>query len=228
MSFACALLLLLGSTGARSPLSDATELERAGREPEAIASLERLIQAKPAWELPRLEAARLRLKLGSRLELVEQHLEVARSVAPENPRGHYLWGLLMAERGRAAEAARALELAVRYREDYHDARFRLAGLYFSAGDWPRAEHHYRALTKAQPGASAARAQLAAALERQGKVEAAEAELKRLFESQPGSLAAARRLADFYARTGRAELASKILRNAEPSKRKLRELGRSKR
>jgi tetratricopeptide (TPR) repeat protein len=228
MPFACALVLLLGSTDARSPLADALELERAGRDGAAIASLERLIQSKPTWELPRLEAARLRLKVGDGLEHAQKHLEVARKVAPGNPRAHYLWGLLMIERGRATDAADAFELAVRYRQDYHDARFRLAGLYFSEGKWAKAEQHYRALAEAQPEAVSPRAQLAAAIERQGRLDEAEAELRQLLADQPRSAVAVRRLADFYERTGRSELAAQVLKGAEPARRRMRELGKSKR
>src|SRR6266851_3830100 len=54
--------------------------------------------------------------------------------------------LLMEERGRRREAIRSFEIAVLYRPDYADARFRLAGHYFSEGNWAEAEVHYRALS----------------------------------------------------------------------------------
>src|SRR5215813_1493312 len=81
--------------------------------------------------LARMEAGRLRLQLGEDLDRAEAHLETARFLVPENPRAHYLWGLLMEERGRRAEAIRSFEMAILYRPDYADARFRLAGDYFS-------------------------------------------------------------------------------------------------
>jgi len=207
------------------PLEDALALERSGDPVRALASLEQLVRRDPTSPLARIEAARLRLKLGKDLERAEMDLEAARSLAPENPRAHYLWGLLMEERGRRADAIQALELAVLYRPDYADARFQLAGDYFSEGNWARAETHYRALSKLNSDSTQARLQLAATLEKEGKLRQAEDELRHLLAEQPRSALFRRKLGEFYARTNRSELAAKML---EEPKRKMRELNKSSR
>ena len=215
---------LFAAAGA-GPLEDALDLERSGDAERALASVEQLVRRDPTSPLARIEAARLRLKLGKDLERAEMDLEAARSLAPENPRVHYLWGLLMEERGRRADAIRALELAVLYRPDYADARFQLAGDYFSEGNWAQAETHYRALSKLNSDSIQARLQLAATLEKEGKLRQAEDELRHLLVEQPRSALFRRKLGEFYARTNRAALAAKML---DEPKRKMRELNRSSR
>jgi tetratricopeptide (TPR) repeat protein len=226
----CALSLMVAGADGPSRLREALTLEQAGDDKAALARVEGLIRERPDWELARLEAARLRLKTGTELDLAQLHLEAARALAPENPRGHFLWGLLMEERGLHADAARALELAVLYRADYDDARFRLAGIYFAQGEWAKAEEHYRMLAREHPESTPARLQLAAVLEKQGKLEDTEIELRKLLDSQPRSPVAGRQLAEFYDRTGRPKLAAKVRKAIDkpPKKKKMRDLRKSKR
>ncbi len=223
MWFALALILL-GSASA-SGLEDALALERSGDPARALASIEELLRRDPTWALAQMEAGRLRLQLGKDLDRAEAHLEAARFLVPENPRAHYLWGLLMEERGRRPEAIRSFETAILYRPDYVDARFRLAGDYFSEGDWARAVLHYRALCELRSDSTLARFQLASALEKMGKLPEAEVELRRLVSERPESALYRHKLGEFYARTHRPELASKLL---DEPKRKMRELNRSRR
>jgi tetratricopeptide (TPR) repeat protein len=221
MWFALAGVLFVAA-GAGS-LEDALEIERSGDTARALQWVEQLVRGDPAWAIARIEAGRLRLKLGEDLDRAEMHLEAARSLAPENARAHYLWGLLMEERGRLRDAIRSLDLAVLYRPDYADARFRLAGDYFSEGNWAQAEAHYRVLSELRSDWTQARFQLAAALEKEGKFAEAEGELRRLVSEQPGSALFRRKLGEFYARSNRPELASKLL---DEPKKKMRELNRS--
>lgn len=215
---------VFGASGAGT-LEDALAAERSGDAARALDSVEQLVRRDPGWALAQLEAGRLRLKLGKDLDRAEMHLEAARSLAPENPRAHYFWGLLMDERGRRRDAIRALEVAVLYRPDYPDAQFRLAGDYFSEGNWAQAEAHYRALSRVHPDWSQARLQLAVTLEKEGKLREAEDELRRMRTEQPQSALCRRKLGEFYARTNRPELASRLL---DEPKKKMRQLNRSSR
>jgi predicted Zn-dependent protease len=225
MWLAVVLAVSSSSTLATDSMAEALAVEQAGDGPRALQSLDRMVAQKPSSEIARIEAARLRLKLGQELDRAEADLEAARSLAPENPRVHYLWGLLMEERRRGPEAIRSLELAVLYRPEYQDARFRLAGAYFAASDWAKAELHYGALAQLRPDWIQARVQLAAAQEKQQKLAEAERELRQLLAEQPGSPLVRLKMADFYARTDRPQLAAKLLKD---SKRKMRELNPSKR
>lgn len=224
MSLAWIVAALLGA----GQLDEARVLEEKGQGAAALELLERLVKKSPAWELPRIEAARIRMKLGQELDLALAHLEAARSIAPENPRAHFLLGLLLEERGDPLAAAASYELALSYRQDFAEARLRLAGLRFSQSQWAQAEREYRAYLKLEPAAQGAALQLAAVLEREGKLPECEEELTKLAAAQPSSTLVSRRLAEFYERTGRPELAEPLRRKlGDPPKRQLRELPRSR-
>jgi Tfp pilus assembly protein PilF len=176
-----------------------------------------------------MEAARLMLKLGGELDRAEAHLDVATALAPENPRAHYLRGLLFEERGRPVLAAQASEAALLYRPSYEDARFRLAGLWVSQGDCLKAELNYRLLSRARPEWVQVRLLLAQVLLRQERPEDAERELLAALKLQPGNALVTRRLADLYEQTGRQQLAEKLRRTLEPpTKRPMRSLKPSRR
>ncbi|MCY1047303.1 hypothetical protein OV208_38755 [Corallococcus sp. bb12-1] len=214
-----------------SPLTDALSLETAGNDAGALAALEQLVLSQPRWELPRLEAARLLLKAGSAPELdrAQAHLDAAWREAPENPRVHFLRGQLLEERSAPFDAIRAYEKAVGLRPSYDDARFRLAGLWAQVGDWLKAELHYRPLSKSKPAWVQVRLQLAAVLEKQGRVLDAEREFLAARDAQPTSPGVLRTLAAFYDRTARPQLAAKVRAQlAAPEKRPMRVLKPSKR
>jgi tetratricopeptide (TPR) repeat protein len=211
-------------------LTTALAREAEGDLPGALQSAEDAVRAEPTSPLARLEAARLLLKLGGDLARAEAHLDVAEASAPENPRLHYLRGLLWEERGQPLRAAQAYERAVLYRTSYEEARFRLAGLWAAQGDWLKAELHYRYLSRHRPEWVQVRLQLARVLEEQGRVGDAERELVQLKEQQPDNPLVLRRLMELYERTGRPHLAEKLRARLEPSvpSRKLRPLRPSRR
>lgn len=215
---------------ASTALTQALAPEEAGDTAGALAGVEALMNTWPSWELPRIEAARLMLKLGGELERAEAHLDVASALAPENPRAHYLRGLLWEERGQPLRAAQSYELALLYRASYEDARFRVAGLWMSQGDWLKAEYHYRLLTRARPEWVQVRLLLAQVLERQERLEEAERELLVARQYQPGNPLLVRRLAELYERTGREKLAQKLRKTLErpAPKRRMRTLKPSRR
>jgi tetratricopeptide (TPR) repeat protein len=215
---------------ANTALTQALAREEAGDTAGALAGMESVINSWPAWELPRLEAARLMLKLGGELDRAEAELDVASALAPENPRGHYLRGLLYEERGQPLLAAKAYETALLYRPSYEEARFRVAGLWMAQGDWLKAEYHYRFLSKARPEWVQVRLLLAQVLERQERPEDAERELLAARQFQPENAMVVRRLAELYERTGRQKLAQKLRKTLEEPapKRRLRTLKPSRR
>lgn len=221
------LALLLGATGVVGGVQQALAQEASGDVVGALRSLEAQIRAMPNWELPRIEAARLRLKLGADLDLAEAHLEAARAIAPENPRVHFLYGVLMQERGRGRSALDAFEVALALRPGFDEARFRAAGQAMSLSSFQRAEAHFRAFLAEHPEAVGVQLSLAQALEAQGRAAESEKLLRRLYQQRPPVPLVAQRLADLYDRTGRPQLAEKVRRELEPS-RKLRELKKSAR
>jgi tetratricopeptide (TPR) repeat protein len=222
------LVLLLATAGADSALQKAQALEAAGDDAGAAAVLQAAVQSDPGWAMARLELGRVQLKLGQRTDAAEVHLDVARSLAPENPRAHYLFALAADEQGQRRVARGALEVALALRDDYADARYRLAGLLYADGDFSRAADDYRAYIATHPEATGARLQLASALEKSGRAPAAEHELKSLMAVESARPIAGRRLAELYEREGRQAEAAKVRASLEPPKKALRALKPSRR
>lgn len=204
-------------------LQEALRLEQQGDDAGAIARLDALVHEAPAWELPRLEAGRLRLKEGRSVDRAEFDLDVARSLAPENPRAHYLWALLCDERGRRREARASLEIALALRHDYGDARFRLATSLYADGAFAEAADAYGAYVAKHPEATAAQLQLAAAHERAGHPREAESALRALLKAPTTRAAGGQRLADLLERLGRKEEAAELRVSLAPPRRALRAL-----
>jgi len=220
--------LLLATAGADSALEKAQALEASGDDVGAVAVLERAVTADPSWAMARLELGRLQLKLGQRTDAAEVHLDVARSLAPENPRAHYLFALAADAQGQRRAARAALEVALALRDDYADARYRLAGLLYADGDYARAADAYRAYVATHPEATGARLQLAASLERSGRAPAAEQELRSLLAVEASRALAGRRLVELLEREGKGAEAAKVRASLEPPKRQLRALKPSRR
>lgn len=219
------LLLAAVSDGA---LQQARSLESAGDDAGAAQVLARAVEADPTWAMARLELGRLELKLGLHTDAALVHLDIARSLAPENPRAHYLYALAADEQGAHRAARQALEVALALRDDYSDARFRLAGLLFADGDYPGAVAAYHVFVSNHPDATGAQLQLATALERAGQAVDAEKTLKALMQVPAVRVLAGRRLADLLDRQGRKSEAAKVRVAIDPPKKSLRQLKPSRR
>lgn len=195
---------------------------------ESLAELDRLIAKDPSAPLPRLDASAKRIANGEELDRALLDLDVARSIWPENPRAHFLFGQLMEERGDKDQARASYQTALGLRDDYDDARFRLAGLLFQSGAFADAAAAYARYVKAHPDATGARLQHALALEKAGDVHGAEKELKALYADAKTREMAGHKLVGLYERHGREKDAARLRGAVEPPKRKLRDLQRSAR
>lgn len=215
--------LLLTAAPHQARLTEALDLEKQGADGQALEKLEALVATDPTWDLARLEAARVRLKIGNELERASWHADIARSLSPENPRAHYLWALAQDENGNQAEATRSLEVALALRADFPEARFRLAGLLSAQRRWPEAVTIWRTYVESMPAATGARLQLAQALEQSGDPKAAEAELRALLKIDALRPVATRRLADLLDKTGHRDEAGRLRRSLEQPARALRPL-----
>ncbi len=217
------LLLILSMT----PLEQAQLLETGGEDAAAIAVLERAVTEDPLWAMGRVELGRLQLKQGAS-DFALQQLDIARSLAPENPRAHYLFALAADETGRRTEARRALEVALALREGYSDAQVRLASVLSAEGDDKGAARLLRPYVDAHPSANGARLQLADALARSGDAAAAERELRALVQVTALKVLAGRKLLTLLDSQGRSGEAEKVRLLIGPPQRQLRELKPSRR
>lgn len=216
----CATLITL--VLAVSAVDEAQALESAGDDRGAAALLDKAVAADPRWAIGRVELGRLQLKLGD-TESAAAHLDVARSLAPENPRAHYLYALAADELGRRREARAALEVALMLREGYADAQVRLASVLFAEGDFAGAASTLRPYVAAHPEANGARLQLADSLERSGDRKAAEHELRALLQHPTLKQLAGRRLIALLDAAGKRAEAEKVRAQIDPPKRQLRDL-----
>ena len=216
--------VLLGVT----PLEQIAAREASGDDGGALAVAESWAAVEPGSPYGHLEAARLGLKLGRSLETVDWHLRWAYALAPENPRGLHLWGLLEEERGDLEGARGAQRKAVALRSDYLDAHRKLAALAERAGDWAEAEKELKYLIRAGDGDTGLKLQLARVQERSGRIDLAEATLVDLRKAEPKNAVVTRALADLYARTGRPQQSAALMKSLEPQKRAMRSLNASRR
>lgn len=214
--------VLLALTLAATPLEQAQALEQNGEDAAAMAVLQTAVTADPSVALFRVELGRLQLKQGATPFAFEQ-LDIARSLAPENPRAHYLFALAADESGRRNEARHALEVALALREGYSDAQVRLAGVLSAEGDDRGAARALKPYVAAHPEANGARLQLAESLARSGEASAAEKELRALLQVPALKVLAGRRLVALLDSQGRAHDAQKVRDAIDPPARKLREL-----
>jgi tetratricopeptide (TPR) repeat protein len=228
MLFKLVLTLTLTAPDRGQDLRAALALEEQGNTLGAARALEKLVAASPSWDLARIESGRFWLAQGDGLDRAQFHLDAALSLAPENPRAHYLWGLLMNERQRSEEAVRSFEIALYLREDYDEARFRLAGLYQARGEFEQAVATWRTYLDRHKGELGPMLQLASALERAGKARDAEAELKKLYADPKTKELGGRKLAELYDRQGRTAEAARVRNAAIPKTQKKRDLLPSKR
>lgn len=217
------LLVLLGAT----PLEQAQSFEDVGDDQAAVAVLERAVGADARWAMARVELGRLQLKRGQG-EAALHHLDVARSLAPENPRAHYLFALAADEVGHRNESRQALEVALRLREGYADAQVRLAGVLSTQGEHRAAAELLRLYVAAHPDANAARLQWADALEYAGDQAEAERVLRTLMQVLPLKVVAGRRLVALLDAAGRHGEAARVRESIEPPRRQLRPLPPSRR
>jgi len=227
MSVASAAVLV-GMLLTATPQEQITAYEALGNDAGALAWAEWWAQTEPRSPYGHLEAARLGLKLGNKLETVDWHLRWAYALAPENPRGLHLWGLLEEERGDIPGAREAQRKAIALRGDYLDAHRRLAALAQRAGDWAEAEKELRYLIGAGDGDVGLKLQLASVQEKSGQTPQAEKTLTDLHKAQPKNAVVTRALADFYGRTGRQKQATALLKTLEPQKKAMRSLNASRR
>ena len=225
---AASAVAVLGLLLSATPQEQIAAFEGSGNDAGALAWAEWWAQNEPRSPYSHLEAARLGLKLGTRLEMVDWHLRWAYALAPDNPRGLHLWGLLEEERGDVQGAREAQRKAIALRADYVDAHQRLAALAQRANDWGEAEQELRWLVGAGEGDTGVKLQLAGVQEKSGQVPQAEKTLTELHKAQPKNAVVTRALADFYGRTGRQKQATALLKTLEPQKKAMRSLSASRR
>jgi Flp pilus assembly protein TadD len=220
---AMVVAVLLGVT----PMEAITAREAVGDDGGALAVAESWASMEPGSPYGHLEAARLGLKLGRSLETVDWHLRWAYALAPDNPRGLHLWGLLEEERGDVEGARGAQRKAIALRTDYLDAHRKLAALAERAGDWAEAEKELKYLIRAGDGDTGLKLQLARVQERSGRLDLAEGTLTDLHRAEPKNAMVTRALADLYTRKGRPQQSAALMKTLEPQKRTMRSLSASR-
>ncbi len=216
------MLVVLLSLLSAGPLEQSQALEERGDDGAALVVLQKAVTEAPAWAIGRVELGRLQLKQGAS-EAALQHLDIARTLAPENPRAHYLYALAADEAGRRNESRHSLEVALALRDGYADAQVRLASVLFADGDFRGAARSLKPYVANHPEANGARLQLADALERSGDHPGAERELRGLLQVPAVKSLAGRRLIVLLEASHRSADAEKVRQQVDPPRRQLRAL-----
>lgn len=216
--FVCLVQFVL----AADSIERAQGLEQQGNDSGAILILEQAVKADPSWAMGRIELGRLQLKQGA-ADTAFHQLDIARSLAPENPRAHYLFALAAQEAGFHQQSRRALEVALVLRGGYADAQVRLASMLAGEGDFRAAAKELQDYLHKHPEANGARLQLAEALERAGDAAGAERELRGLLRLPALKVIAGRRLLALLEAQGRKSEAAAVRSAVEPPQRQLRQL-----
>jgi tetratricopeptide (TPR) repeat protein len=173
--------------GADNLAAYARALTAAKRAREAVAS----IQASPyAGEpAPRKALAEADLALG---QAGQARQALAGLDAPQDPELHFLLGQAAYALREYPQAADELTAALRYREDYPDAKYLHGLCLLKQGRSGEAHHYFQELMDDGKAAWRAKGSLGQgqAFAKEDKPEAAEANLRRSFQAVPGAEAAA--------------------------------------
>lgn len=119
--------------------------------------------------------------------------------------------VVLAGRGRPAEAAQSYRRALEIAPDFTEAHYNLANLYQNSGLLDQAEPHYRTIPQTHPLAARAACNLGSLLVRRNRLEEAAASFTQALEVDPGLAEARHGLARALLRLGRAEEAAENFR-----------------
>ncbi len=219
--------MLLVLVLAASPLEIAQDWETRGDDGKAIAELTDAVTKEPRWSIGRVELGRLQLKQGQS-ETALENLDIARTLACDNPRAHYLYALAASDVGHRNEARRSLEVALALRDDYAEAQVRLANALMQGGEFSPAAELLAKYVAAHADDGGARLQYAEALARSGQSKPAEAQLRLLLDKPNLRVLAGRRLLALLEDEGRKADADALRKKLDPPKKQLRELKPSSR
>jgi len=214
--------MLLVLVLAASPLEIAQDWETRGDDGKAIAELTDAVTKEPRWSIGRVELGRLQLKQGLSDAALE-NLDIARTLAGDNPRAHYLYALAASDSGHQNEARRSLEVALALRDDFADAQVRLASVLMAEGEFAPAAALLAKYVATHGDDGGAHLQYAEALSRSGQMKLAEAQLRALLDKPNLRMLAGRKLAALLDGQGRHVDAEAVRKKIDPPKKQLREL-----
>ena len=185
-------------------------LFQAARPREAVAEYRRALAIDPEHVKSHNNLALALVELG-RLEDAATHFEKSLALEPK-PEIHSDLGFIMARLGRSDEAFAQYEQALALDPDCPSAHFNMAVTYVQAGEFAKAEEHYRRALPRRPGAETSNG-LGYVLARQGRPDEAIAEFRKAIEADPQFTPAYTNLAQALAAQGRLEEAAEYYRRA---------------
>ncbi len=208
------LALVVALTG--DPVGDyraGLAAEKAGDDATAARLLGRAMAEAPAWELPPIDLAQLRLREGQAAQARELAAGAVRLDAA-NARGWHLLSLSAEATGDAAVAEQAERRALALRPEFPGAGRHLAQLLWNEGKHGPAIDELLQLAGAHPGDASLLAMLASAEEEDGRLDAAEQALRLLAEMEPKNPVWHRRLGRLLEGEGKTAAARVELARAE--------------
>jgi Flp pilus assembly protein TadD len=200
--------------GDRPHMVLARRLIAEGRKEEAVAALQRALEANPQNDVAHTHLVWL-FGLAGRPEEAESHYRQAVAINPGNAQLYFNWGHLLRKQGRNDEAEKALGRALDLDPGLASARVQLGFLLEQQGHQAEALAHYREAVRMQPGHRNARYLLGKALAREGEVVEAIAQLRQCLEPEDSRTTVyLRTLASMYVIEGDVEAARDSLEHAQ--------------
>lgn len=125
------------------------------------------------------------LRQNGDLDLAISHIEVAISVAPDQPLFHNSLGTALWQAGRFEESRKSFETVVARKPDYIEAQYNLANCYRSLGDAEKAVEQYEKVIDLQPEFSDAHNDLGIVYQDLGMIADAKEQFEMALELDPG-------------------------------------------
>jgi superkiller protein 3 len=199
-------------------------LFQGGRTAEAVAEYQRALSANPDHSKAHNNLGLALVELGE-LEEAARHFKASLDLEPKAEIYSDL-GFTMAQLGRPQEALADYQKALELDPKCASAHLNLAVTFVRAGDFKKAESHYRQAIPGRPGAETHNG-LGYVLVRQGRAEEAVAEFQKAIAIDPRFAPAYNNLADALAVQGKLEAAADDYRRAlaeQPSEASYNALG----
>lgn len=154
-----------------------------GKRDDVVKSLERAIEIKPSFVVPRLALIRTLVRQGQ-LDKASTQLDSVKKIAPNDPRTLHAEALVALARGNPTAAREAIVKVTQVTPDYLPSRY-LSGLIdYQLGSYATAEESLRTVVAKVPGDDGARRALAATYLRRGRALQAQETLEPLLRRTP--------------------------------------------
>lgn len=143
-----------------------------------------VVKMRPMPTIPEALQVAVQHHQAGRLQAAEHIYRQILTFEPEHPDTLHLMGVILAQSGRAAEAAEHIQRAIRHQSDFAPFYCSLGNVLQSLEQWDDAIANYERAIQLQPNAVEAHNNLGNALQKRGRLDAAVASYQRAIQYSP--------------------------------------------